>query len=1457
MRARGGVRASPPLLVFALVLACVACGIRAAEPCDDCASGTSGFCKAQSTGVCYAFATGAGETCPGGTERCDGAGGGGGGDSGGYCGDGACNAGETPSNCSFDCGSGSGPGYCGDGTCNAATEACVDCPNDCGVCPAVCGDGSCEQDEACSNCPSDCGLCPLNDDPVCGDFVCNGSETTADCEVDCGPPRPASLPAEVVDCLSDLDFALTFDDGPSPVTHALLDILAAENVRATFFVIGSNIWKPGMADVMRRAFDEGHEIASHTYSHPSMVHLPEARIREELFETDYSIASNICAHTRVFRPPYGHSDARVHEVATAMGYVSVKWNADVFDWKHAEEDPEAMRQLLRDAIAETAPGSLIHLQHDLLQESIDVVPSLINIVREAGYTFRTVSDCLLGPTKEQQPWYLHQHRFCADGACKTGADCLSGVCAGMQCQEPACDDGVRNGAEVDVDCGHEAGCGTCADGATCALVEDCEGGACIGDVCRSCTECDPASHYETAACNRVDDTQCAPLTVCESSVEFERVAPTATSDRVCAPLTTCSASRYESVAPTATSDRVCSPVKTCGDDEYEAAAPTATSDRQCVAITTCGASEWEQAAPTETSDRACVACSTTCPNGQYESVPCSTHADRLCRDVACDDGVRNGAESDVDCGGALCDGCAEGHGCSSGADCESLSCDSSGACAAPTCADGVRNGLEAGVDCGSSASGCPLCNIGQRCSTGGDCASGTCIAGVCASCVVCDAGSQYTSVPCTAHHNAQCASLSVCSATEYETAAPTTTSDRACAPLRVCSSAEYETVAPTATSNRQCASLTVCVPGSQWQSLAPTATSDRACEPHTTCASGTEWVSAVATLTSDRECTPCVAACHSDHEVEVRGCSLQHDRECVAATCADGLANGRPDGSAEADVDCGGGVCEPCFHGSSCAVDADCQSGVCDGGVCAFPTCHDGRKNGWEVCVDGGVASGCGPCSVGGACAGDVDCASRRCVGGMCLAACTVCDNATQWTVTACSDVSDTVCAAVTTCGASQYQTASATATSDAACADCSTCGAGEMVASACSATADTVCVIQPDEGDDGLPSSSGGQGDDDTDDGAIGVDDAVGVEVVRATLVLGGVTTRTMTPTSTLALRSVVAEVVGVKTEQVVVLAMTDATAPSRRMVRRTTASAPAPAINVVLRIFPGDVLTSLPQPAGGPARVGADSVKAALRLAASHGTLASRLVAAGVAVQSAAIVSVSTEVATDDDAGGASSGGGGISGQETASPPAAEGSGDFGSDAVGFVERNWVAVVVVVVACILMSAAAALGMRRRRRRREIAARLAAMPKMSPTRTQRSLTGGLASSDESDSDTNTEYDGMSYDRSPEGGKFAAITIVEELGDEIEELVLSGTFESSREKKKFAPPSHSAPTSPVNRRDRVKADPVARSFDDASGDRTSVRRNLKGGDEVRPARAAPKTGSSGSVAGVTASASTV
>ena len=104
-------------------------------------------------------------------------------------------------------------------------------------------------------------------------------------------------------------------------------------------------------------------------------------------------------------------------------------------------------------------------------------------------------------------------------------------------------------------------------------------------------------------------------------------------------------------------------------------------------------------------------------------IPCASGACAVATPAApCTDRLRDGTETDIDCGGGTCATCAADNACGVAADCESGACDA-GKCRAPSCTDGLRDGFESDVDCGAA---CGPCTAGQTCAVNADCASGHC-----------------------------------------------------------------------------------------------------------------------------------------------------------------------------------------------------------------------------------------------------------------------------------------------------------------------------------------------------------------------------------------------------------------------------------------------------------------------------------------------------------------------------------------------------------------------------------------------------------------------------------------------------------------------------------------------------------------------------------------------------------
>jgi peptidoglycan-N-acetylglucosamine deacetylase len=188
--------------------------------------------------------------------------------------------------------------------------------------------------------------------------------------------------------------AMTFDDGPSAtLTPKLLDILAAHHIKATFFVLGENVAEH--PEIVARAAQEGHEIASHSWSHPNFAKMSLERVRSQLQRTDDAIKNATGKRPTLFRPPYGSiTEREKHGIHDEFGYDIILWDVDPLDWKRP--GPAVVRGRI---LKETRPGSIV-LSHDIHPGTIEAMPSTLDELEAKGFKFVTVSELIDMATPE-------------------------------------------------------------------------------------------------------------------------------------------------------------------------------------------------------------------------------------------------------------------------------------------------------------------------------------------------------------------------------------------------------------------------------------------------------------------------------------------------------------------------------------------------------------------------------------------------------------------------------------------------------------------------------------------------------------------------------------------------------------------------------------------------------------------------------------------------------------------------------------------------------------------------------------------------------------------------------------------------------------------------------------------------------------------------------------------------
>lgn len=196
---------------------------------------------------------------------------------------------------------------------------------------------------------------------------------------------------------------LTFDDGPSKtVTPLILDLLKKENIKATFFLLGSRVeYNP---DLVKRAYDEGHYIANHGYSHQySSIYSSIDSILDEYNKTEQCIQKALGDsnyHSNLFRYPGGSNGGKYNKLKQEAKEVLKQNQIAYLDWNALSNDAAGAKtkEELINNIKSTVEGksSVVILMHDASDKILtyETLPDVISFLREQGYKFETIYDII-------------------------------------------------------------------------------------------------------------------------------------------------------------------------------------------------------------------------------------------------------------------------------------------------------------------------------------------------------------------------------------------------------------------------------------------------------------------------------------------------------------------------------------------------------------------------------------------------------------------------------------------------------------------------------------------------------------------------------------------------------------------------------------------------------------------------------------------------------------------------------------------------------------------------------------------------------------------------------------------------------------------------------------------------------------------------------------------------------
>lgn len=207
--------------------------------------------------------------------------------------------------------------------------------------------------------------------------------------------------------------ALTFDDGPSPFTPGILELLSQYDARATFFVNGDNYGRGTIDDpaypwaaMVRRMHSAGHQIGNHGWRHIDLNYAPSDTRVDEVLRLEEGLRRVLGFYPTYFRPPFGTCDNPACQADLGdLAYHVVNFNVDTKDYEHDSPDGigVSMGIFASSVLGSPADSSYIILGHDVYAQTTEtLVPFMLETLAERGFRMVTVGECLGDPAEN---WY--------------------------------------------------------------------------------------------------------------------------------------------------------------------------------------------------------------------------------------------------------------------------------------------------------------------------------------------------------------------------------------------------------------------------------------------------------------------------------------------------------------------------------------------------------------------------------------------------------------------------------------------------------------------------------------------------------------------------------------------------------------------------------------------------------------------------------------------------------------------------------------------------------------------------------------------------------------------------------------------------------------------------------------------------------------------------------------------
>jgi peptidoglycan-N-acetylmuramic acid deacetylase len=181
---------------------------------------------------------------------------------------------------------------------------------------------------------------------------------------------------------------LTFDCGyEAGYTETILDVLAENNVKATFFITGHYL--NTASDIVKRMIEEGHIVGNHTVNHKCLPNISDDEVKKEIMTLHNSMYEKFGYEMKYFRPPKGEFSQRVISISKDLGYTTVMWSSAYDDW---DKEKQGREEYGKNKIIENIHNGCVLLLHATSEDNSKILDDVIKEIKNMGYEFKNIDE---------------------------------------------------------------------------------------------------------------------------------------------------------------------------------------------------------------------------------------------------------------------------------------------------------------------------------------------------------------------------------------------------------------------------------------------------------------------------------------------------------------------------------------------------------------------------------------------------------------------------------------------------------------------------------------------------------------------------------------------------------------------------------------------------------------------------------------------------------------------------------------------------------------------------------------------------------------------------------------------------------------------------------------------------------------------------------------------------------